>query len=66
MLSSLGTSRRSDPLQEKRMLTKATFKILSWDEEPFDEPDDPDQSSPAPTSASPSTATCPAPATSCT
>ena len=22
------------------MLTKATFKILSWDEEPFDEPDD--------------------------
>ena len=22
------------------MLTKATFKIISWDEEPFDEPED--------------------------
>ena len=25
------------------MLTKATFKIKSWDEEPFDEPDSLDQ-----------------------
>ncbi len=25
---------------EKKMLTNATFKIVGWDEEPFDEPED--------------------------
>ena len=25
---------------ETKMLTNATFKIVSWDEEPFDEPED--------------------------
>ena len=47
------------------MLTKATFKILSWDEEPFDEPET-GPSSPGRTSKSPSTAICPAQAISCT
>ena len=28
------------PIWEKKMFTNATFKIVSWDEEPFDEPED--------------------------